>query len=74
MRYKAKIKESKEKNIQLNEKTTEKQFIKFREKRDKTLDAPKLILPSLQVNIQGGLLPKEESNGVQYLKIPLKKD
>ena len=70
--YKSTIKESKESNIQLKESTTKEEFINFREKRDSTLNAPKLLLPSLQVNIQGGELPKEESNGVKYLKIPLK--
>lgn len=72
LRYKATIKESKENNIQLKESTTKEEYIKFREERDSKLSAPKLLLPSLQVNIQGGELPREESNGVKYLKIPLK--
>ena len=62
----------KQKNIQLKAETTEAEFIKFREERDKTLSAPKLLLPSIQVNIRAGHLPPEEDNGVSYLKLPLK--
>lgn len=46
-------------------------FIKFRDKRDFALKAPKLLLPSIQVNINAGLLSKKEDNGGRYLKIPL---
>lgn len=50
---------------------TEERFAEVRQKRDLTLPMPKLILPSLQVNIRGGRLPEPESNGTRYLKIPL---
>jgi hypothetical protein len=43
----------------------------MREARDKTLSAPALILPSIQVNIRAGELPPPEGNGVRYLKLPL---
>jgi hypothetical protein len=43
----------------------------MREARDKTLDMPALILPSIQVNIRAGALPVAEDNGVRYLKLPL---
>ena len=43
----------------------------LREKRDRRLSMPKLILHSLQVNIRGGRLPEPENNGRRYLKIPL---
>ena len=43
----------------------------MRTARDETLDMPKLILPSIQVNMRGGHLPEPESNGARYLKIPL---
>lgn len=46
-------------------------FVQLRNARDKTLSMPKLILPSLQVNIRGGSLPEPEGNGRRYLKIPL---
>jgi len=62
--------EQKAKNIQLSATTTKEEFVAFRAKRDATLEAPALILPSLQVNIRGGYLPEPESNGVSYLKLP----
>ena len=43
----------------------------MRRERDLTLSAPRLLLPSIQVNISGGQLPRPESNGVSYLKLPL---
>jgi len=43
----------------------------MREARDRTLAMPKLILPSVQVNMRGGRLPEPESNGTRYLKLPL---
>lgn len=46
-------------------------FIHLRESRDRTLPMPRLILHALQINICGGHLPKEETNGRRYLKIPL---
>jgi hypothetical protein len=45
----------------------------MRQARDSGLGMPKLILPSVQVNIRGGKLPEPEDNGVRYLKIPLDK-
>ena len=44
---------------------------RMREERDKTLSMPKLIIPSLQVNMRGGHLPEPEDNGRSYLKIPI---
>lgn len=72
LRYESTIGESKAKNIQLKQETSEAEFIKFREERDAKLSAPKLLLPSIQVNIDGGHLPKAEDNGESYLKIPIK--
>ncbi len=43
----------------------------MRERRDATLGLPKLILPSVQINIRAGHLPDSEDNQVSYLKIPL---
>ena len=43
----------------------------LREARDRTLGMPRLILPSVQVNMRAGHLPEPEDNGVRYLKIPL---
>ena len=50
---------------------SEDAFVAMREARDKTLSAPALILPAIQVNIRAGELPLPESNGVRYLKLPL---
>ncbi len=50
---------------------TEASFVALREARDQTMPLPKLILPSLQVNIFGGRLPEPEANGRRYLKIPI---
>ncbi len=72
LKFVSTIGENKKNNIQLNEKTTEEEFIVFRDKRDATLKAPRLLLPSIQVNIDAGHLPKEEDNGVKYLKIPVR--
>jgi glyoxylase-like metal-dependent hydrolase (beta-lactamase superfamily II) len=58
-------------NIHVHEGITEDQFVEMREARDKTLDMPHLILPSLQVNMRGGNLPPAESNGTVFLKVPL---
>jgi hypothetical protein len=43
----------------------------MREARDATLDMPRLILPSLQVNMRGGHLPDAEDNGTVFLKLPI---
>ena len=65
------IAEQKRSNIHLNSAVSRDEFIAMRTARDKTLGMPKLILPSIQVNIRAGELPKAEGNGVRYLKIPL---
>jgi glyoxylase-like metal-dependent hydrolase (beta-lactamase superfamily II) len=58
-------------NIHIHDGVEEADFSEMRRARDKTLAAPRLILPSLQVNIAGGALPKPEGNGVIYLKTPV---
>src|SRR5690606_18898123 len=72
LKYESTIGDSKRGNIQLNEKTTEEEFVRFRQERDKQLSAPKLLLPSIQINIDGGRFPKAEDNGTSYIKIPIK--
>lgn len=59
-------------NVHVGGGVTEDQFVAMREKRDATLAAPVLLLPSIQVNIRAGKFPPAESNGVHYLKIPVK--
>lgn len=73
LKYESTIGESKKMNVQLKEQTSEEEFVEFREKRDATLKAPRLLLPSIQVNIDAGHLPQAEDNGTQYIKIPLNK-
>jgi hypothetical protein len=58
-------------NIHVRDGIDEDSFVKMRETRDKTLAAPVLLLPSIQVNIRAGELPPAEANGTRYLKIPL---
>ncbi|MBN8500588.1 MAG: MBL fold metallo-hydrolase [Sphingomonadales bacterium] len=58
-------------NIQVHDGVTEEEFVAMREARDATLGMPRLILPSVQVNIRAGNLPEPEENGVRYLKLPL---
>lgn len=62
--------ESMENNIHLKADTARADFIAMRTKRDSQLGLPRLILPSLQVNILAGGLPDAESNGVAYLRTP----
>ncbi len=59
------------KNIHIHEGVSEEEFVKMRTERDATLSMPVLIIPSIQVNMQAGNLPKAEGNGVSYLKVPL---
>lgn len=58
-------------NVHVREGTAEDDFVAMREARDRTLAAPRLIMPSIQVNMRGGRLPEPEENGTRYLKIPL---
>lgn len=72
MQFESTIGAQKKGNIQLKENTTEDEFVEMRTTRDSGLAAPRLLLPSVQVNINAGELPPAEDNGVQYLKMPIK--
>lgn len=63
--------EQKRSNIHVREGTSRDEFIEMRTKRDATLDMPKLILPSVQVNMRAGDMPPPEDNGVRYMKVPI---
>lgn len=65
------IGEEKTKNKQLSADTSREQFVKWRSERDAQLGVPRLIVPSLQVNLRNGVLPSPESNGTVYLKLPI---
>jgi glyoxylase-like metal-dependent hydrolase (beta-lactamase superfamily II) len=58
-------------NIHVNDSISEEQFVRTREARDATLDMPKLIIPSLQVNMKAGVLPAPDEAGRRFLKVPL---
>ena len=58
-------------NVHIHDGISEDAFVAMREARDQTLGMPRLILPSIQVNIRAGHLPEPEANGVSYLKLPL---
>ncbi len=65
------VAEQKARNVHVGGGVDEASFVAMRTARDATLPVPKLILPSLQVNIRAGELPPPEANGIRYLRIPL---
>jgi glyoxylase-like metal-dependent hydrolase (beta-lactamase superfamily II) len=65
------ITEQRNNNIMVNDKFTREDFIVARKAKDKLSDTPKLLLPSIQVNIQAGNLPIAEANNIRYIKIPV---
>lgn len=65
------VADQKQNNIHVGGEATEEQFVKWREERDATLNMPRLIIPSIQVNIRAGQFPPAEDNGTVYLKVPL---
>jgi glyoxylase-like metal-dependent hydrolase (beta-lactamase superfamily II) len=67
------VAEQRARNVHIKDGIGEDAFVAMRTARDKTLQMPVLILPSIQVNVRAGRLPEAESNGVSYLKIPLNK-
>lgn len=71
LRFMATIAEERKDNIQLKAQTPLEEYVRFRTERDRTLTAPKLLLPSVQVNINAGHLPAPASNGKRYLRIPV---
>ncbi|SBS27459.1 putative metallo-hydrolase [Marinomonas spartinae] len=71
LEYQTDIKTQRAHNIHVKQDINKATFVQLREGRDKTLAMPRLILPSLQVNMRAGHLPNSEENGLSYLKIPL---
>lgn len=59
-------------SVHVHDGVCEDDFVAMRQARDAQLVAPKLLLPSVQVNIRAGNFPKAEANGIRYLKIPVK--
>jgi glyoxylase-like metal-dependent hydrolase (beta-lactamase superfamily II) len=71
IRWETTVAEEKAHNIHVGGGKTREEFIKFRTERDKTLAMPKLIIPSLQVNMRGGDLPPPDEQGKRFLKVPI---
>jgi glyoxylase-like metal-dependent hydrolase (beta-lactamase superfamily II) len=69
--YETTVEKERNENIHVHDGTTENQFVAMRESRDATLDMPRLILPSLQVNMRAGHLPPAADNQQVYLKLPI---
>ena len=65
------VAEERARNIQVRDGISETQFVAMRQARDRTLEAPRLLLPSIQVNMRGGALPPAAPNGRVYLKLPV---
>lgn len=70
--WQSSVAEQRAHNPHVKDGVTEDEFVAFRQARDAKLAAPTLLLPSIQVNIRAGRFPEAESNGVRYLKIPVK--
>ena len=66
------VAEERARNVHVHDGVDADAFVAMRQRRDATLAAPTLLLPSIQVNIRAGRLPEAESNGVRYLKIPMR--
>ncbi|WP_321491258.1 MBL fold metallo-hydrolase [uncultured Hyphomonas sp.] len=65
------VAEERANNVHVHDGITEDAFVAMREARDATLDMPRLILPSIQINMRAGQMPEPDDNGTSYLKIPL---
>lgn len=71
-RWETTVGEQRRANVHIHDGVSEDAFVAMREARDATLAAPKLLLPSIQVNVRAGRLPEAEENGVRFLRIPIK--
>ena len=65
------VAEQRSENVHVHEGISEDEFVKMRTERDATLGMPRLIIPSVQVNMRAGELPPAEENGTVYLKVPI---
>ena len=71
VRFETTIGRSKAHNPQLKGSTKKDEFVAMREARDRTLASPKLLFPSVQVNVDAGRIPGPRANGIRYLSLPL---
>jgi hypothetical protein len=65
------VEQERRNNVHVHEGVSEDAFVAMREARDKTLSMPKLIIPSIQVNMRAGRMPEPEDDGKVYLKVPV---
>ncbi len=65
------VAEERARNVHVRDGISEDEFVRMREARDKTLEMPVLILPSIQVNMRAGNMPPADANGTVYLKLPV---
>jgi len=71
-RWETTVGEQRAHSVHIKDGVTEDEFVAMRQERDAGLAAPKLLLPSVQVNIRAGRMPPAETNGVSYLRIPVR--
>jgi glyoxylase-like metal-dependent hydrolase (beta-lactamase superfamily II) len=71
IRWETTVAEQRAHNIHVRDGVTEDEFVALREARDRTLAMPRLIIPSLQVNMRAGALPEPDPAGKRFLKVPL---
>lgn len=71
IRFETKVAEERASNIHVRDGVSEDEFVAMREARDRTLEMPRLIIPSLQVNIRAGNLPEPDETGKRFLKVPV---
>jgi glyoxylase-like metal-dependent hydrolase (beta-lactamase superfamily II) len=72
-RWQSTVGEQRAHNVHIHDGISEDQFVAARTARDRTLAAPALLLPSVQVNIRAGQMPPPDSNGQVYLRLPVNK-
>ena len=71
-RWETTVAEQRRESIHVRDGVSEDEFVAMREARDATLAVPKLLLPSIQINIRAGRLPGGDANGVRFLRIPIR--
>jgi glyoxylase-like metal-dependent hydrolase (beta-lactamase superfamily II) len=71
IKWETSVAEERSSNIHVRDGISEDGFVAMRSARDQTLGAPRLIIPSIQVNIRGGNLPEPDESGKRHLKVPI---
>jgi len=71
IKWETTVAEERANNVHVHDGVSEDEFVKMRTARDATLDLPRLIIPSIQVNMRGGNLPEPDETGKRHLKVPI---